>query len=81
MQSIALDALDKSICAVLGSDHFVGNASSKSVLASNDVRILTNPISLHFLFLDFMSTVLDFFGRGGLGEQLFLFLMSVVIKI
>ncbi|KAH6772485.1 ARM repeat superfamily protein [Perilla frutescens var. frutescens] len=37
LQSIALDALDKSICAVLGSDHFQGNVSSKSFGASNDL--------------------------------------------
>ncbi|XP_047946837.1 protein MON2 homolog [Salvia hispanica] len=37
LQSIALDALDKSICAVLGSDHLLGNASSKSTDASNDL--------------------------------------------
>lgn len=37
LQSIALDALDKSICAVLGSDNFQGNTSTKSVDASNNL--------------------------------------------
>ncbi|KAK6139372.1 hypothetical protein DH2020_026880 [Rehmannia glutinosa] len=36
LQSMALDALDKSICAVLGSDQFQENASSNSVDASCD---------------------------------------------
>ncbi|GFP93569.1 protein mon2 homolog [Phtheirospermum japonicum] len=36
LQTMALDALDKSICAVLGSDQFEENASSNSVDASRD---------------------------------------------
>ncbi|KAL0380110.1 UNVERIFIED_CONTAM: protein MON2 [Sesamum angustifolium] len=37
LQSMALDALDKAICAVLGSDQFQ-NTSSKSLDASNDLH-------------------------------------------
>lgn len=38
LQSLALDALDKSICAVLGSDQFQENTSSKLLDAPNNVR-------------------------------------------
>lgn len=50
LQTMALDALDKSICAVLGSDQFQESTSSKSVDASNDVRILSFFLSLLFFF-------------------------------
>lgn len=45
LQTMALDALDRSICSVLGSDQFQENISSNSIDASNDVRIY--PFSLY----------------------------------
>ncbi|XP_051116570.1 uncharacterized protein LOC127241447 isoform X2 [Andrographis paniculata] len=45
LQNMALDALDKSICAVLGSDRFLDN-TSKTVDVSNDISDLSKLSSL-----------------------------------
>ena len=62
LRNLALDALDKSICAVLGSDQFQANQNSEKQLINSDVRIAvikrSCPIKLY------VSTFLLYFFLG-----------------
>lgn len=71
LRNLALDALDKSICAVLGSDQFQTNQNSEKQLINSDVRIVVIKHScsiklcvLTFLFIYFFQVKLNDFQLG-----------------